>query len=112
MANPNYAYRLRKNRDKVLKDLEPRKILNTLYQEEVFDLDEMDEVNGEKTRKKQAEMLLDKITRAGDRNMAIFVNGLQKTQRHLYELLQRPVDGEMLAQGGLYATFLQCLNNV
>lgn len=99
MAIPNYAYRLQKNREKVLKDLEPRKILNILYQEEVFDLDEMDEVKEEKTRKKQAEMLLDKITRAGDRNMAIFVNGLQKTQRHLYELLQRPVDGEVLAQG-------------
>lgn len=99
MAIPNYTYRLRKNRDKVLKDLEPRKILNFLYQEEVFELDDIDEVRSERTRKKQAEMLLDMLVHSGNQSVGTFVDGLRKTQRHLYELLQVPVLGEELAEG-------------
>lgn len=99
METPNYAYRLRKNQDKVLKDLEPGKILNFLYQEEVFELDDMDEVKSGRTRKKQAEILLGMLVRSGDQSMRKFVHGLQKTQRHLYELLQVPVPGEERAQG-------------
>lgn len=98
MANPAYGYRLKKNYEKVLEDLEPKKLVNRLYQEEVFDLDEKDEVMAEKTRKDRANVLLGKIQRAGDHNMVIFVNALQRTQRHLYELLQSPVSGELQAQ--------------
>ena len=54
----------------------------------------MDEVKCEKTRKLQAEVLLGKVNRMGDRKVAIFVDSLRQTQRHLYELLQTPVQGE------------------
>lgn len=115
MAAPNYKYRLKKNHGKLLADLEPKKVVNILYQEDVFDLDEMDEVRCEKPRKRQAEVLLDKVTRSGNTNIAIFVNALRQTQKHLYELLQMPVRGEQLqteieaqwrANSGLCSVFL------
>ena len=89
-----YKHRLRKHHQKILRDLEPTRLLDFLYQEEVFDYDEMDEVKCEKTRKKQAQVLLGKVNRLGDGNMAIFVESLRQTQKHLYELLQTPVPGE------------------
>lgn len=105
MGTPNYAYRLRKKRDKVLRDLEPRKILNLLYQEEVLELEEMEEVKAGGARNIQANILLDKILRSGDENIATFVNALERTQPHLYKLLQNPVPGEELAEGGLCSIF-------
>lgn len=105
MGTPNYAYRLRKNCVKVLRDLEPKKILNLLYQEEVFELEDMEEVKEGGARNKQANILLDKILRLGDEDIATFVNALERTQRHLYKLLQNPVPGEELAEGGLCSIF-------
>ena len=105
MGTPNYAYRLRKKRDKVLRDLEPRKILNLLYQEEVLELEEMEEVKAGGARNIQANILLDKILHSGDENIATFVNALKRTQLHLYKLLQNPVPGEELAEGGLCSIF-------
>ena len=89
-----YQHRLRKYYKAILRDLEPKRLADILYQEEVFDYDEMDEVKCEKTRKLQAEVLLGKVNRMGDRKVAIFVDSLRQTQRHLYELLQTPVQGE------------------
>lgn len=115
MAAPNYKYRLKKNHGKILQDIEPTKVVNILYQHDVFDLDDMDEVRSEKSRKKQAEVLLDKVTRSGDGGIAIFVNALQQTQRHLYELLRMPVPGEEIqaqiearvqANSGMCSAFL------
>ncbi|KAL9971410.1 hypothetical protein ACROYT_G023930 [Oculina patagonica] len=94
MAAPNYRYRLKKNHGKILRDIEPRKIVNILYQDDVFDLEDMDDVRSEKSRKRQAEVLLDKVTRSGDGGIAIFVNALWQTQRHLYQLLQEKIQGE------------------
>lgn len=105
MGTPNYAYRLRKKRDKVLRDLEPRKILNLLYQEEVLEFEEMEEVKAGGARNIQANILLDKILRSGDENIATFVNALERTQLHLHKLLQNPVPGEELAEGGLCSIF-------
>ena len=105
MGTPNYAYRLRKKRDKVLRDLEPRKILNLLYQEEVLESEDMEEVKAGGARNIQANILLDKILRSGDENVATFVNALERTQPHLYKLLQNPVPGEELAEGGLCSIF-------
>ena len=105
MGTPNYAYRLRKKRDKVLRDLEPRKILNLLYQEEVLESEDMEEVKAGGARNIQANILLDKILHSGDENIATFVNALERTQLHLYKLLQNPVPGEELAEGGLCSIF-------
>lgn len=95
MAVPDYKYRLKKNYTAILRDLEPKKVVNILYEKDVFDSDDMEEVKCEKTRKKQAEVLLQKVDNLGDIEVAIFVNSLQQIQRHLYELLQRQVHGEV-----------------
>ena len=89
-----YKHRLRKHYQAILRDLEPTRLVDFLYQEEVFDYDEMDEVKCENRRKKQAEVLLGKVNRMSDRKMAIFVESLRQTQEHLYELLRTPIPGE------------------
>lgn len=89
-----YKRRLQKNYQAILRDLEPRKLVNILYQEEVFDDDDMEEVKCEKTRKKKAEVLLAKVKLLEDSEVATVVDSLRQTQRHLYELLQTPVQGE------------------
>ena len=118
MAAPYYKYRLQKYYTAVLRDLEPRKLVNILYQEEVFDDDDMEEVKCERTRKKQAEVLLQKVKLLSDDEVAIVVDSLQQTQRHLYELLQTPVQGEErnssqvragLGLSGLYTAFLSLI---
>lgn len=81
--------RLIKNRIAILKDLEPSKYWNYLYQEGIFDMDDMDEVKAEKTRKKKAEALLEKVERSGPEGIAIFTDTLRQIQPHLYDLLQR-----------------------
>ena len=113
MANPYYKYRFQKYHVAILRDLEARRLVDILYQEEVFDVDDMAEVKCEKTRKKRAEVLLQKVQTLGDNQVAIVVNSLQQTQQHLYELLQRPVQGEeealrsrFEADFGLYTAFL------
>lgn len=92
MAAPNYKYRLKRNYRAILRDLEPKKVVNILYEKDVFDADDMEEVKCEKTRKKQAEVLLQKVDNLGDFEVAIFVSSLQQIQRHLYDLLQRDVE--------------------
>ena len=95
MAGTLYEFRLRKNYKTILRDLDPRKVLPHLYQEAVFDFDDMDEVKAEKTRKRQAEALLDILSRCGERGFEVFVNALQETQRHLAVVLTTPVPGEL-----------------
>ncbi|XP_031561650.1 uncharacterized protein LOC116297544 [Actinia tenebrosa] len=75
-------------------DLEPRKLLGYLYQEGMFDEDDMDEVRDERTRKKQAEALLSMLGRRPVQAYEILVNGLIETQPHLAKLLQTPIPGE------------------
>ena len=89
-------FRLRANFDAILKDLEPSKYWNYLYQEGIFDEDDMDDVKTLRTRKKQAEELLGKVQRSGPEKITVFVNALNNTQPHLYELLQREIPGEQL----------------
>ena len=89
-----YKHRLQKHHRAILRDLEPTRLVDFLYQEEVFDYDEMDEVKCQITRRKQAEVLLGKVNRLGGRQMVIFIDSLRQTQEHLYELLRTPIPGE------------------
>ena len=91
-----YGIRLRGNYDTIVRDLDPQKYWNLLYQEGVFEFDDMDEVKAEKGRKKQAEMLLAKVQRSGPRNIAVFVKALNTSQPHLFELLQTEVPEERI----------------
>lgn len=72
---------LRKNRQLLIKDLEPWKIVNDLA--EIFDEDDRDEVKAENTRKEQAEALLDMLPRKGPTAFKQFLRALNKRQPHL-----------------------------
>ena len=91
-----YGIRLRGNYDAIVRDLDAQKYWNVLFQERVFDFDDMDEVKAEKTRKKQAELLLAKVQRSGPRSIEVFVNALNTSQPHLFELFQREVPEERI----------------
>ena len=90
-----FIVRLRKNYEPILRDLEPRQVLNYLYQEDVIDEDLRDEIRAERTRKRQAEILLDSLGRRGPEAVRYFIQGLQNSsQKHLAEILQEPVPNE------------------
>lgn len=72
---------LRKNRQHLIRDLEPLKILNDLA--EIFDEDDRDEVKAESTRKDQVEVLLDKLPKKGPKVFEDFLRALNKRQPHL-----------------------------
>ena len=64
-TNPVWDLRIRKCYIQLLRYLKPSKLLPELFQEEILDLDDMEEVNAEKTRKKRAEKLLKMILQSG-----------------------------------------------
>ena len=88
MCSPFLAEGLRRNRKAILRDLDPSKSWNYLYQEGIFDLDDLDEVKAEKTRKKKAEALLEKVEHSGPEGIAVFAQTLRESQPHLFDLLQ------------------------
>lgn len=95
-------FRLQKRYEAIRRDLEPDRILGYLYQEEVIDIDDMDEVKAEKTRKKKAEQLLDILQGKmredpSHKAMEVFVNVLEQRQPHLARILKTQVDGECYA---------------
>lgn len=87
MCSP-LAEGLRRNRKAILRDLDPSKSWNYLYQEGIFDLDDIEEVKAERTRKKKAEALLEKVEHAGPVGIAVFAETLRESQLHLFNLLQ------------------------
>ena len=83
--------KLRENYEPILQDLEPRQVLNYLYQEDVIDGDIRDEIRAERTRTKQAEALLACLERRGPKAIEYFIKGLEKSsQKHLAEILVKP----------------------
>lgn len=72
---------LKKNRQHLIRDLEPLKLLNDLA--ELFDEDDRDEVKAENTRKDQVEALLDMLPRKGPTAFEEFLRALNKRQSHL-----------------------------
>ena len=97
MGATNRALRLRIQKCfvPILRDLQPLKIVHELYQEEIFDLDDMEEVQVEKTRKKQAEKLVKMILQSGKgKALSVFVTSLQHSHPRLAQLLHEPVAGE------------------
>lgn len=79
---------LRRNRKAILRDLDPSKSWNYLYQEGIFDLDDIEEIKAERTRKKKAEALLEKVEHSGHDGIALFAETLRESQSHLFDLLQ------------------------
>ncbi|KAK3735756.1 hypothetical protein QZH41_008915 [Actinostola sp. cb2023] len=93
-----YKFRLRKNYTTIVRDLEPKKVLGYLYQDSIFDEDDMDEVRDERTRKKQAESLLSMLDRRGKEGYPVLVNALEETQPHLANILKTPIPNENLGE--------------
>ena len=96
---PYINYRLQKRYEAIRRDLEPDRILGYLYQEEVIDADDMEEVKAERTRKKKAEKLLEILQGkaridASHNAMEVFVDILDQRQPHLARILQTQIDGE------------------
>ena len=94
---------LRRNRKAILQDLDPSKSWNYLYQEGIFDLDDIEEVKAERTRKKKAEALLEKVERSGPGGIAVFAETLRESHRHLFDLLQRFINETGSHEGQLQA---------
>ena len=94
-TNRVFRFRIQKSYVEFLRDLQPSKILPELFQEEILDLDDMEEVNAKKTRKKRAEKLIKMILQSGkERALAVFVTSLQNSHPRLAQLLHEPVSGE------------------
>ena len=89
---------LARNRVALAKNLEPSKYWNHLYQESVFDADDVDDVKAEKTRKKQAEAMLEKLELKTPEELTLFLTVLNQVQPHLCELLQREPPPEQRVQ--------------
>ena len=99
---------LTSNRVAIVKDLEPKKHWNYLIQQGVIDDDDLDELKAEKTRKARAELLIEKVLRAGRQNVDFFVKSLGIYQRHLYELLQGDLPERLQRQQGNYIESDNC----
>lgn len=89
--------RLARNRVAIARDLEPKKYWDYLYQEGVFDLDDIDELKAEKGRKNMTDALLGKVERSGPGGIAVFAKTLKQKQPHLFEVLQSELPSEPLA---------------
>ena len=87
-TNPVWKFRIQKSYVQISRELQPSKILPLLFQEEILDLDDMEEVNAEKTRKKRAAKLLEMILESGrERALPVFVTSLQNSHPRLAQLL-------------------------
>lgn len=94
-TNAVREFRIRKSYVQLLRHLQPSKILPELFQEEILDLDDIEEVNAEKTRKKRAEKLVNMILQSGkEKALPAFVKSLQNSHHRLAQLLHEPVSGE------------------
>ena len=94
-------YRLRRNREAIIEDLESNQVLDYLYQEDVLDSNKYEEVRDKGPRKKQAELLLsyvEKDSSAIERMIEALENS---SQRHLACILKEELPDEVqLSRGG------------
>lgn len=102
-----YKFRLKKNYETIVRDLEPKKLVGFLYQDDIFDEDDMDEVRSERTRKKQAEQLLKMLSTKEVDGYTVLVRALEEKQPHLARLMNTPVPDEklLIRQSGKLITF-------
>lgn len=92
-------------------------MLGYLYQEGVFDEDDMDEVRDVRTRKRQAETLLSMLSRRDVQGYNVLVMALSEAQPHLAKLLQTPIPdeetrGKHLAQKWLIIKLTSSLHGI
>ncbi|XP_031561639.1 caspase-3-like [Actinia tenebrosa] len=87
--NKEHRQILRKNRLALVEDLEPRIILNFLFQEGIFYENDLELVNSLPIRQEKAEQILDTLPRRGPKAFNAFYEALNSggSQRHLADLL-------------------------
>lgn len=78
---------IRSNYVNLSKDLESNKIIGWLFQEEVIDWDDKEEIDSLKTRKRKATKILDIVLELPDiENVHKFIEVIMKIQPHLLKL--------------------------
>ena len=71
----------------LVKDLDPKPLLLYLYQKEIIDADDKEEIRSKKVRKDMSEALIDTLMNKGLEAFPELVEGLQKEQPFLACLL-------------------------
>lgn len=87
--NKEHRNILRKNRLALVEDIEPRIIINFLFQEGIFSDNDLELVNSLSTRHDKVEKILDTLPRRGPKAFNAFHEALNSngSQRHLADLL-------------------------
>lgn len=88
----NHKELLRRNRERLVEDLEALSLLSYLFQEHTLSENDVDLIKAERTRSLQAEKLLDIIPRRGPQAFHNFCRALERGdgQNHLLALLKTP----------------------
>lgn len=83
---------LRRNRERLVEDLEALSLLSYLYQEHTLSENDVDLIKAERTRSSQAEKLLDIVPKRGPQAFHTFCRALERGdgQNHLVALLKTP----------------------
>ena len=81
---------LRKNRLKLVQDLDATQLLNYLFQENCLSESDVDNIKVQTTPRAKAEKLLDILPRRGPQSFDVFCRALANTdgQSHLVDLLK------------------------
>ena len=83
---------LRRNRERLVEDLDALSLLSYLYQEHTLSENDVDLIKAERTRSSQAEKLLDIVPKRGPQAFHTFCRALERGdgQNHLVALLKPP----------------------
>lgn len=96
-------YRLKTNKNVILKDLEADQVLDYLYQEDVLDDDQYQEVHSKEPRKEQSELLLKYVERDSSAIQKMISRLERSSQRHLAKILNEPLPNEVELSRGLFS---------
>ena len=80
---------LRRCREELVKDMEPRQVLLKMTDPFLFTAEDQSEINAERTREKQCEVLLDKVARKGARAYETFKETIGKVHGHLITTISK-----------------------
>lgn len=84
---------LRKHRVLLRREISAEKLASELYSANIFDEEDLHEVNGERTPEQRADTLLDKITRRGPGAFSCFYQSLKNHRQDLAVQILTPFSG-------------------
>lgn len=71
----------------LLNDLDPDRLMQFLFQKNIFNSEDMAIIASEKTREKKSQELLSRLQRSGPRAFSMLIEGLQENKPWLAEIL-------------------------